>query len=482
MILKEAVTAVQNRQSEYKDAEAYYEGSMGEQFATKQLRHVLRATKHRGQHNYVRVVTDAVLNRLEIANIIADTKRAQDKVSEVMENNELELEANEIHRRALEFGDCYALVWPDESGELLISYNSPKTTRIVYDPENPRRKLYAVKMWLEGHPFDSTAKRTRMNIYTADAIKKYVADTEEATEGTNWNSLGSEDNPFGAIPVFHFRTHRPYGKPEALEGFGAQNDINKLLATHMFTVDYQGAPQRYALAYNGDNDVVDFGDDETERENVGSLQSAPGNLWYLKGIMNVGQFQPADPKVFWEPINSLKQSMAALTDTPFHFLEKSLNVSGGEALRVAEAPLMKKVADRQASFGATWKELFKFILKVEGIPKVRLEVQWEIHESMDETERWDIQLKKLNAGLSHAQVLREMGYAEADITRILEERAAETANTQFYNRTDNSGQQTQQPARTARTSTADNAALNENRNGLTQDAKVNGGRGDNTNG
>jgi hypothetical protein len=244
-----------------------------------------------------------------------------------------------------------------------------------------------------------------------------------------------------------------------------QNDINKLVATHMYTVDYQGAPQRYAMSQAGDSDVVDFGDDETERENISALQSSPGSLWYLKGIHGVGEFAPADPDVFWKPIAQLKQSLAALTETPFHHLERSINVPSGEALRVAEAPLMKKVHDRQTSFGVTWRELFNFVLKVEGLSG-RLEVKWHIVESLDSLDTWDVMLKKINAGLSHAQALRESGYEEEDIKKILAERLEEKAAGIEYERSPE-----------VRTSTADNENFG-NRNSLTEDAKINGGRGE----
>jgi hypothetical protein len=458
-ILKEYVTAVTKRADEYQEAEDYYLGNISERFASAKLRRALRATNHRGQHNYVKVITDAVLNRLEIANIVADSPDALAKITEVWDANEMAFEANEIHRSALEFGDAYAMVWPDENGELLISLNSPLTTAIVYDPENPRKKLYAVKIWKQSE------NETRMNVYFPDEIRKFTVKASEITDATNWQAAGREDNPFGEVPVFHFRTHRPYGRPEAYEAYGAQDDLNKLLATHMFTVDYQGAPQRYALSGQGDADVLDLDDNDTARENANSLEAAPGNLWFLKGVSQVGEFKPADSRVFWEPIGNLKQSMAALTSTPFHFLDRANNVPSGEGLRVAEAPLMKKVRDRQTSFAVTWRELFNFVLMVEGTP-ARLEVKWDIVESMDSLNEWDVMLKKINAGLSHRQALREAGYEEANIEKIMAERDAEAAQGAFYQRTPQ-----------ARVSTNNNETFG-NRNGLT-DAALNNGGGQN---
>lgn len=464
-ILKQYVSAVTLRAHEYKEAEDYYDGRVHEHFSSAKLRAALRQTKHAGQHNYCRVVTDAVLNRLEIANIVSDKATATKKITEVWDRNELALEANEIHRTALKYGDAYAWVWPDEDGELLISCTTPRTTAVVYDPENPRKKLYAVKMW-EVPDLEQIGKTiTRLNIYTADHISKWVTKGNTVTEGSDWQSVGTEDNPFGEIPVFHFRAGtRPYGTPEAKAGYGCQNDINKLLATHMFTVDYQGAPQRYALSNQDENATIDFEDDKTERENIGALKSEPGSLWYMKGVHTVGQFQPVDPKVFWEPIVQLKQSLASLTDTPFHFLERGFTTPSGEGLRVAEAPLQKKVKDRQTSFGVTWKELFNFVLAIEGLT-ARLEVKWNIVESMDTLDEWDVMLKKINAGLSHAQALREQGYEEDDIKKILAERQEEK----------NAGIEYQRSPE-VRTSTDDNENFG-NRNSLTEKAKDNGGRG-----
>ena len=313
------------------------------------------------------------------------------------------------------------MVWPDEDGNLEISYNSPLTTTLVYDPESPRKKLYAVKMW-------ETAEGTRMNIYTPDSIAKYFAKSHNVTEGTQWSLQDTVENPFGEVPVFHFRTNRPFGRPEHRDAYDAQDYINKQFIQSMFVADYQGAPQRYALrkATEG-NEIQDFQEGDTERENDGALKNGPGQLWDLVGYDKVGEFSPADPRVFWEPIKDTIRSMASTTNTPLHYFEKTGNVPSGEALRVAEAPLIKKVQDRQAAFGRAWRDLFKFILKANGLEE-DVQVKWKAVESLDELERLDAGLKKRNIGLSIAQVMSEEGYDEEVITRTLAEAKLERDN------------------------------------------------------
>lgn len=413
-ILKEEVLAVLDRRAEYEEAGAYYEGDVPETFATVALRRTFRQTGYQSRLNFCRPVVDAVHSRLEIKSIVGTTQQATKVIGDTWQYNELALDANEIHRRALVYGDCYVMVWPDEDGNLEISYNTPLTTTIVYDPESPRKKLYAVKMWED-------ERGTRMNVYEPDRIIKYRTDSKQVTEGAQWNVVDSIDNPFGEVPVFHFRTERPYGRPEHKDAIDAQNYINKQFVTSMIVTDYQGAPQRYALSKAGTtNEAKDFNEGDTERENLGALQNGPGKLWYMTDVDKVGQFEPADPKNFWEPIKDTVRAMASLTNTPLHYFEKTGNVPSGQALRVAEAPLMKKVKTRQAAFGQAWRDLFLFVLRANGI-NADVQVEWANVESMDALEELDAMLKKRNVGMSIAQVLREAGYDEDVIANVIDE-------------------------------------------------------------
>ena len=190
----------------------------------------------------------------------------------------------------------------------------------------------------------------------------------------------------------------------------------------MNTVDYQGAPQRYALANGGnDSELQDFDDAALDSENLGSLKNGPGELWYLKGISRVGEFSPADHKVFTEPVSEYIRSMAAITSTPLHYFEKSGNVPSGESLRTAEAPLLKKVADRQLMFGSAWRDLFTFLLRIEGINS-DVQVKWVSAESLDTLDHWEVAVKKRVVGVSLKQVLLEMGY-DSEVADLIVEQA-----------------------------------------------------------
>lgn len=420
--IKKALDAITDRRNHYLIAESYYEGLQPELFSNDSWLKMFRIDNKHFRFNFAKSVVDAVSNRLEIANILGVTEEANAEINRIWEKNDLELDANEIHRYSLMYGDSYAIVWTDPTGDITVDYNSPLTTIIIYDDENPRIKRFAAKLW---QTTDSQGKNiAKLNMYYPDRIEKYSAfgEIDMMMSASGFTPVGIVENPWNEIPVFHFRTTKQYGRPEHIDAYGPQDAINKMLATHMTTVDYQGAPQRYALSGGGNSsEFEDFDETATDAENLGKLKNGPGELWYLKGISKVGEFAPADHKVFTEPVREFIRSMASITNTPLHYFEKTGNVPSGEALRTAEAPLLKKVQDRQVSFGNAWRDMFRFILSLEGIES-DVEVKWQAVESMDSLDAWEVAVKKRVVGVSLEQVLVEMGY-DAEI-------AANIANTE----------------------------------------------------
>lgn len=414
----------------YNRAETYYQGTQPEVFLNQRWFKLFQKNQSDFRFNFSKTVVDAVLNRLEIDQIETNTEQADTYFAELLEQPDIKLDINEIHRNTLIYGDAYAIVWPDETGKVTIDYNSPLTTVIIYDQENPRKKLYAAKMWQYA---DYNTKKINLNLYYPDRIEKYEGYGEIENMGTpqgaNFTLIETIKNPWNEIPVFHFRTHKPYGRPEHADAFGPQDAINKLINTHMLTVDYQGAPQRYALSTGGNSsEFDDFSEDDTARENIGSLKNGPGELWYLQGVSQVGQFAAADPKTFTEPVVEFVNQMAAITSTPTHYFMRGSYIPSGQALRVSEAPLTKKVENRQMAFESTWKDLFSFLLKIENI-SATLDIDWKPAETVDAVDNWDVAVRKKSVGMPLEQILLELGY-DPEIAKIIADTSSVSAATQ----------------------------------------------------
>lgn len=416
----------------YTNAEMYYEGSAPEFFASARLRRRLEAGSKRFRVNLAKTPVDVVVDALSVSSmVITDNPVATKALQEILATNEFEEEAPNVHRRTCEYGDGYLIVWPNEVDDTKVDlfFNDAKTVRIIYDEENPRLKKFGIKKFAMG-------KTVRANLMFADRIEKWVRpDSGQDKQCADWVRYYDDDidddavegagvwplpNPYGEVPVFHFRTERPYGVPVHKAAYGPQDSINKLVVTQMSSVDYQGYPQRYALTEAGTetDDATDFdsnweGDDAQATRHTtdtSTMKSGPGELWYMAGVKKVGQFDVADPKVFTDPLEVMTRLMAQTSTTPLHYFDPSGDAPSGESRRVANAPFVKKVGAFQRSFGGTWNAALTFALHVLGIEVAGIDVRWDSPNSTDDKDGWDVVSAKISAGVPLRQAMLEAGY------------------------------------------------------------------------
>jgi hypothetical protein len=444
----DGLAELEDVREDYERAEEYYNNSMDELFVSPRLRRALLASEITFRIRLAKIPVDAVANRLEISSVtVPDNVDATSMIERIWDENGLLLEAPNVHQKACMFGDCYVVVWDADEGETVdIMYNSPLTMRIVYDQENPHVKKFAIKEWVVESTDETVKDYRRANLYYADRIERYMTgpdakgdkesdwlpfdDTDEDTEFADED--GSEiPNPYGVIPVFHFRNGAPYGTPEHEAAYGPQDAINKLVVTQMATIDYQGFPQRYALAEPqiASDDAADFGDDDTEAdEGTGTqstLRSGPGEVWWLNGIKGVGQFTTADPDAFLKPMDRYVRLMASVTETPLHYFDPMGDSPSGEALRAKEAPLIKRIINRRQSFAATWRDVFTFALSVVKIEVEKVDVRWTSPASLDDLDGWRTAEIKLSLGVPAKQLLLEAGYTETQVSEWLADKEIE---------------------------------------------------------
>ncbi|MCW0214380.1 MAG: phage portal protein [Pseudonocardia sp.] len=417
--LSTAVASVGEASDSYDRAWNYYSGDIEELFASPVIQRILAGSSSGYRVNLARRPVDAVLDRLKIASVLVPNNDPLTKVLNdlVWAPNRLGRVAKLVHRAALVYGDAYLHVWPGvDEGTVRAIFNSPGTTRVFYDPEDPSKKSFAAKVWSVG---DRDNQQTRVTLYYADRIERWIS--KKGTKGDeekHYVEFVDEDgdpwpieNPYGEIPVFHFRTDEPYGRPEHADAFGPQNAINKLVATQMASADYQGFPQRYRLRSVATSDLVGYPDDDDDVPDEGSaLTASPGTVWDLTNTDAVGQFDSANPDSFLKPIEFYIRAMAAATATPLRFFDSEGQVPSGEALRADEAPLAEKIGDRQTWFGDEWVAALMFGMKVVGSPVNTVDIRWRPVQTTDDLEGWKTVEKKLALGVPFDQAMAEAGY------------------------------------------------------------------------
>ncbi len=413
---------------------------------------------------------------------VNDKNNALDQVLEdLWEYNECGEEFPNLHRNIGKFGDYYMLVWPvlgtdedttnkaydvnksakalsgdaegldqadpSEDSKKLPSKkviavdmicHDPLTTRAFYDIENPRKMTYVIRSWEEG---EGQSVIVRANLYYEDRIERWVHQgrpPKRKNTKSKWRPFNTDGNsevlpnPFGQIPFFHYRTDRTYGKPDHLYAFGPQLAINKLVTSHLATVDYQSFPQRWVLTdptadnsslQGTDNDPFAPEDDsDPEDDNFSQLEADPSSVWKLDGFKNVGQFDAANPDAYLKPFDRYVKAMAQVTGIPLHMFDKTgERPPSGENIRQVNEQMNSKAETRQLGVGATHRNVFTFALNLLGFEVERVKVTWRPLEVVSDLTGWQAVNEQQLAGVPPEVTLVEAGYLETEVAPWKEE-------------------------------------------------------------
>src|SRR5215217_2021190 len=440
--------AIEDADEAYCEAEDQYSGEASEKFASAEVAAAIAKTGEDYQMPLIAQAVDVLSTRCKIRRVSSPQQQDITKwIEQVEEANTLDVYYKELITEALKYGDYYLMIWdlwgegetPEDPStaaesdleELGIEWtiHSPKRVRLFYDPENERRKAYALKRWpykIEG----DDRKYWRLDLWYPDHIEHWVSvygQSPEKPEG--WEEFKPDSpNRHEAIPFFHYRTKLLYGQSVMKPGYGAQNAFTKMTVTQLTTSESQAFGQRYALTdpdavLNSDLDGPDFQQDDDSLATASdgplrsggaqrtSLRAGAGTMQILDGLKEVGQFPQADPKVFTEPAQDYLNALAILTQTPLSSLLPRVQPESGDAKRIAETPLIERAKDLQMIFTTTIKESWRLALKLAGkSQRVPLHVSWTPAYAATSVHDWQGVLLQLQCGVPQDVALVEAGY------------------------------------------------------------------------
>jgi hypothetical protein len=168
----------------------------------------------------------------------------------------------------------------------------------------------------------------------------------------------------------------------------------------------------------------------------------PGAVWSLtadnEGGAQVGEFEGASTEGILRVMETLIQHIAGQSRTPQHLFHISGNYPSGEALKTAEAGLVKKVEERQVNFGNAWEDMMQMAVKLDilygsgsdaNLESI-LSTSWDDPETRNELQMLQGLQIKLELGVTKHQIYRELGYTQVQVDQMdidrEEERMSET--------------------------------------------------------
>ena len=400
----------------------YYDGNQPLRYSTERLKLAFEQIRPKFRQNWCAVVINAVLDRMDLYGWNVADETMNNVLGDVWADTGLSLESNEVHESALVCGESFLIGWKEEGQPIEFYYNDPRRAACFYDSDRPKIKTYAAKWW-------DSDDGCHLLLYYPDRLERYIAPgkkmadlrMEDSANAFRLEPDGISVNPFGVIPVFHFRNSLRSHESDLKNVTEIQDAINKLFCDMMVTAEFSAFPARYVIS----------------SAEIDTLQNAPNMIWDLpagiEGQQNtqVGTLEAANLNNYSGQIEALAQSISSITRTPRHYFEHQGTQVSGEALITMEAPLVKKVYQKRELFGDVWQEVGQFALLAMGyqIRKNDVTCQWTKAEADQPLTEAQIIVNYRNGGLPLKSALRLSGYTEAEI-EIIEQEAAEEKQAQ----------------------------------------------------
>jgi len=455
------------RQSKYSLFYNYYMGNHALAFATEKFRNTFGQVFKEFAENMCATVVDSLSDRLEVVGFTSSeaemkieqvesntptpqpprpatlgpsvpTPKAQPRKKvtqedaqgaaalDIWKRNNMDERANEVHNESLMMGDAYAIVWPNDDMEAEIWPQYANECVVQYDPNNQKRIIRGAKVW-----WDDVEAHWYLNIYTEFGIVKYLQKGTSRTFNSReeaWTRIDFIENPYERVPMFHFpnRGRKKRGISELVPIIPLQNAQNKSVMDMLIAMEFASFKQRWVTGIEVEYDEQTGEPLEQSAKNYGVDRL----LTFGDPEVKVGQWDSTDLTQFLKVQEKFWASAARVSGTPLHyFYIVEGDFPSGEAMKSAEARFIKKISDRQTAYGNVWQDVMLFCMEIDGpspSDDLKLEVEWKDASPRSDSEIADTAVKKKAVGVSRSQILKELGYDDDTIMRMLEESDADS--------------------------------------------------------
>ncbi len=431
------------RLANYAIYEGYYDGELGVAKLTGRLKAFLERDGFPFVENFSETIVDALALCIELEAVTSDDEPLNEWMTEVWGENRLDDTQGVAHTQTPMKGDGYIVVdWNKATKLPRFTWNDPKLCRPVYDEHGELVML--AKPWTSSARAVTNPKGApirRLNLYFPDRVEKWYTLSSDAGGDSVWAAhydfadvdgdarfwptpwLDAAGEPLG-IPIFHLRNKpkgRDFGRSELHSVIPQMTYLTKQLVDLAETLDYQGAGQTWA---SGVKDGATF-------------TGSPGTVWTTTNQeARFGRFDPVDPRGTLEAIEQTLRRISARSQTPLHQLMTGGQNPTGETQRAANAPLYRKAADRETSYGGAWVDAWRMAIKLHAKhdpsfkppDAFKLTASWKAPDSNDPQGDLDAAESKKRLGVSQHTILTELGYDPEKEKELREGEAAASAD------------------------------------------------------
>lgn len=428
--LEIAIKALSAKGTRYSQLWDYYDGRQPLIYNNEKLREIFHGLNARFTLNWCAVVVDSILDRMSI---IDASVASDDSVSAVLADlwalSGLADDVDTIHEEIGVCGESFVIAWVNPASEEIEAYhNDARLVHVEYDGSNPRKARFAAKWWKDD------TDRYNLTLYYPDRLEYYRAKSKTQIGAMAASSKDFEplpdipvaENPFGVIPVFHFRSNQRRAMSQIANVLEPQDAINKLMADMMVAAEFGAYKQRYVIS------SVGIG--------KGRVKNSPNEIWDLPAGMegeqatSAGQFDATDLQNYLNAIDKIAMSIGVITRTPKHYFYTQGGDPSGEALIALESPLNKKTQRMINTLIPTWQRLAAFLLALDGRQIAAQDVFVNYETPATVQPRTQAEIRKLNreSGLPLTTILRDEGWTDEELAQMDEDLQSEATSQANY--------------------------------------------------
>lgn len=345
-------------------------------------------------------------------------------ISEIVEANQLDLDASLAHLGALIYGIDFVAVGTGDEDEPnpLITVESPMSTTVEYDPRRRRGIAGLSLVW------DKQAGQ-------ASAASLFLLDETIRLERTPSGVLGvvdRDEHKLNRLTLVRLANRPDVGSTDGRSEMTpavvshSESAVRTLLGAEV-SREFYSSPQRYLLGADESAFVDADGNRKTGWEQI------LGRVWAIDvdedgNMPQVGQFASSSPAPYLELLRGYAQLVAAEAGMPSSYLGfVTDNPSSADAIRAGEARLVKRAERRQRVFGAAWSEVMRLALLIRDgeVPPVAPEPLWRDASTPTRAAAADEAVKLVAAGIlppDSEVALERLGFSEVDRKRIQADR------------------------------------------------------------
>lgn len=418
--LEIAFSALSNKKKRYDKLWQYYDGDQPLIYNSERLREIFSGLNAKFTENWCSVVIDSTLDRIEMQVPRVTTDQGADGVlRDLWESTGIVDDEYSIHEDVCVTGESFVICWPSEDGSTVEAFhNNARLVHAEYELDNPKKMRFAAKWWTDRE------NKVRLTMYYDDRLEYYIAkrpaiDTE-ISSAKMFEPYGEDEgepvaeNPFGRIPVFHFRSNQRKVKSQIGNILEVQDAINKLLSDMMVAAEFGAFPQRFVISQAG----------------IDELRNNPNEIWDLPAALengqgtSAGQFSATDLGNYLQAINKLSADIGVITRTPRHYFFLQTGDPSGDALITMEAPLQRKVSRLLATLRPTWRDLAQFMLELSGVnvTSQNIQVEFDPFQTIQPMTQAMVRKEALATGIPLKNSLRSEGWTDGDLAQLDQDR------------------------------------------------------------